>query len=99
VDKKIPFDDFGRVLCERTKAIVLTGATAPLIEAAIKNSGMDSPPVYLEPDFTGAVLKCRALAERGDIVLLSPACASFDAFVDFAARGRFFKKIVTEMEE
>jgi len=98
-DKHIPFDDFGRVLCERTKAIVLTGATAPLIEAAIKNSGMDSPPVYLEPDFTGAVLKCRALAERGDIVLLSPACASFDAFVDFAARGRFFKKIVTEMEE
>ena len=98
-DKHIPFDDFGRVLCERTKAVVLTGATAPLIEAAIKNSGMESPPVYLEPDFTGAVLKCRALAERGDIVLLSPACASFDAFVDFAARGRFFKKIVTEMEE
>ena len=98
-DKHIPFDDFGRVLCERTKAIVLTGSTAPLIEAAIRNSGMEPPPVYLEPDFTGAVLRCRALAGRGDIVLLSPACASFDAFVNFEARGRFFKKIVMEMEE
>lgn len=98
-DKHIPFDDFGRVLCERAKAVVLTGATAPLIAEAIQNAGMEAPPVYLVPDFKDSVLRCRALAQRGDIVLLSPACASFDAFVNFEARGRFFKKIVTEMEE
>lgn len=98
-DKHIPFDGLGRVLCERAKTVVLTGATAPLISEAIKASGMEAPPVYLEDDFSAAVYRCRALAQRGDIVLLSPACASFDAFPNFEARGRYFKKIVMEMEE
>ena len=37
------------------------------------------------------------IAEKGDVVLLSPACASFDMFLDFEDRGRQFKKLVTEM--
>ncbi len=98
-DKHIPFDGLGRVLCERAKAVVLTGATAPLIADAIEDADMAKPPVYLEPDFTEAVLKCRSLAKAGDVVLLSPACASFDTFVNFEARGKFFKKIVMEMKE
>ncbi len=98
-DKHIPFDGLGKTLCERAKAVVLTGATANLIGEAIDRAGMPKPPVYHEPDFTGAVKLCRAIAEKGDIVLLSPACASFDAFPNFEQRGRYFKKIVTEMEE
>ncbi len=98
-DKHIPFDGLGRVLCERAKAVVLTGATAPQIAAAIEQAGIKAPPVCREADFKAAVYRARALAEKGDIVLLSPACASFDAFENFMARGKFFKTIVMEMEE
>ena len=98
-DKQIPFDAFGKVLCEKAKMIVLTGATAEKIGKAIDKAEAEKPPVYFEPDFKDAVLRCRALAEKGDIVLLSPACASFDCFLNFEVRGRFFKQIVMEMEE
>ena len=98
-DKHIPFEPLGIALCERAKAVVLTGATASKIADAIAGTGGDTPPVHLEADFKAAVYRARELADRGDIVLLSPACASFDAFENFAVRGRFFKKIVREMEE
>ncbi|MBO4978986.1 MAG: UDP-N-acetylmuramoyl-L-alanine--D-glutamate ligase, partial [Clostridia bacterium] len=98
-DKHIPFDGLGRVLCERAKAVVLTGATAPQIAAAIEQAGIKAPSVCREADFKAAVYRARTLAEKGDIVLLSPACASFDAFENFMARGKFFKEIVMEMEE
>jgi UDP-N-acetylmuramoylalanine--D-glutamate ligase len=45
-----------------------------------------------------AVEASRDLAEKGDIVLLSPACASFDMFTDFEDRGRQFKRIVMELK-
>ena len=51
-------------------------------------------PIKMIPDFKEAVLSAKAMAERGDIVLLSPACASFDAFRDFEARGNCFKEII-----
>ena len=98
-DKHIPFEPLGIALCERAKKVVLTGATAEKIAEAIAGTGMKAPPVYLESDFKEAVCRARSLAAKGDIVLLSPACASFDAFENFAVRGRFFKKIVTEMEQ
>ena len=43
-------------------------------------------------------MAARAEAKAGDVVLLSPACASFDRFRNFAERGEYFKKIVMEME-
>ena len=97
-DKHIPFEPLGIALCERAKAVVLTGATAVKIADAIADTGMQAPPVYLESDFKDAVYRARSLAVKGDIVLLSPACASFDAFENFMVRGKTFKKIVTEME-
>ena len=48
-------------------------------------------------DLTEAVAISREKATRGDIVLLSPACASFDMFRDFEDRGQQFKKIVREL--
>jgi UDP-N-acetylmuramoylalanine--D-glutamate ligase len=48
-------------------------------------------------DFRQAVLAAAEMAESGDIVLLSPACTSFDHFKDFAERGNYFKKIVMEL--
>ena len=47
-----------------------------------------------EDDFSAAILRAKEVASRGDVVLLSPACASFDMFKDYEDRGRQFKKVV-----
>ena len=100
-DKHIPFDELGNELCRFAKCVVLTGDTAEKIRAAITaspyyaDSHLD---VFMIEDFDEAVLTASASAGEGDIVLLSPACASFDHFRNFAERGNHFKKIVMELE-
>lgn len=94
-DKKIPFDDFGKVINERIKKLVLVGVTAEKIETAVKNAdNYNSLPIYRCTEFKEAVLKAKEVAECGDIVLMSPACASFDLFKNFEVRGDTFKEIV-----
>lgn len=96
-DKHIPFDELGDALCESAKAVFLTGDTAEKIRAAIMGSEYyeaSGLPVTMEADFREAVLAAANAAEEGDIVLFSPACASFDHFKNFAERGRFFKSII-----
>jgi len=96
-DKKIPFDTLAKSLCEKAKAVVLTGATAEKILAEIEicpDYDREKLPVKHIPDFCDAVMAAAEMAKDGDIVLLSPACASFDHFKDFAARGECFKEIV-----
>lgn len=100
-DKGIPFDGLARDLCTLVKAVVLTGATALTIKHEIEvcpNYNPENLRVELVPDFAGAVAKARSIAEQGDVVLLSPACTSFDAFKNFEERGNYFKKIVNEFE-
>ncbi len=96
-DKKIPFDEFGEVVNEKVKKLVLVGATSDKIETAVKNApnyaGLD---IIREAEFKKAVESARDCAQKGDIVLLSPACASFDLFGNFEERGNTFKKIVNE---
>ena len=53
-------------------------------------------PVYNTPNFTDAIDAARDAAEVGDIVILSPACTSFDAFPNFEVRGNTFKKHVLD---
>lgn len=100
-DKHIPFEELGHEICRRVKALILCGATADKILEAVQTSPLydaDALPIVRKEDFTEAVYAARDLAESGDLVLLSPACASFDKFPNFAVRGKTFKKIVTEME-
>ncbi len=96
-DKKIPFAPLAATLDERAKAVILTGATAEKIceELRAINTGIT---IHIEKDFERAVLLARSVATNGDTVLLSPACASFDAFRNFAERGNTFKKIVNEFK-
>jgi len=64
--------------------------TAQIVTAL---EGMEVP-VYACGELEQAVGKARAAARPGDVVLLSPACASFDQFTDFEARGERFRKLV-----
>ena len=96
-EKGIEFDGLARALCKKTKAVVLTGATAKKISDRIKacpDYNADALPVLVVDDFREAVLTASEMATEGDIVLLSPACTSFDRFRDFEHRGNYFKEIV-----
>lgn len=100
-DKKIPFDSLGDALCIYAKRVFLTGATAEKIrDAVISSAYYADSGVELEiiDDFDETVLAASRVAVQGDIVLLSPACAAFDKFKNFAERGRHFKKLVMELE-
>ena len=98
-DKKVPFDTLADDLCRYAKAVVLTGEARGQIWDALQACPDFDPqrlPVTVEPDFEEAVKTACGLAIRGDVVLLSPACTSFDAFRHFDERGDAFKRIVTE---
>lgn len=98
-DKHIPFAPLARVLRERARGVVLTGATADAIAKALDEcrEGDLELPIYREADFEAAVRCAASHAEKGEMVLLSPACASFDAFDNFAHRGRTFIEIVNQL--
>ncbi len=95
-DKNIPFDDFGYELKDHVKMLFLMGDTAPKIKAAAENAGMND--VVMCSDMRDAVNKAYAYAKAGDIVMLSPACASFDMFKNFMVRGIAFKEAVNELK-
>ena len=96
-DKKIPFDVLGQAVQDHVKTLILTGHTADKIRQAVLSSQgyqKGQPTIVMEEDFSQAVLTASRMAEDGDVVLLSPACASFDHFKNFAQRGQTFKAIV-----
>ena len=100
-DKGVPFDSLAKPLSEHAKAVVLTGAARDKIAAALDNSAefrASGVPIYNIPDFTDAIDAARDAAVNGDIVILSPACTSFDAFPNFEVRGNTFKKHVLDYQ-
>ena len=97
-DKKIPFNEFGAVVNDYVKELVLVGVTSEKIETAVKNApNYNGLKIHREIDFKSAVLKARECASEGDVVILSPACASFDLFKNFEERGDTFKEIVNSL--
>ncbi len=96
-DKNVPFDEFAVAAIERARAVVLVGETAPKIRAALERADAAGPRLVEAADFEEAVRLAAKEAEPGDVVLLSPACASFDMFKDYKERGDRFKEIVRGM--
>jgi UDP-N-acetylmuramoylalanine--D-glutamate ligase len=87
------FEDLRPVVRARVRAIVAIGEAAPLIHAALG----DVTDVRDAGSMDEAVHDAAALAAPGGVVLLAPACASFDMFADYAARGRAFKDAVRRL--
>lgn len=78
---------------KKVKGIFLIGEAAGRIGAGLRGSA----PVYFSGDLKTAVSSAAKKAQAGDIVLLSPACSSYDQFENFERRGEAFKKIVREL--
>ena len=75
------------------RAVLLIGQEAPRIAAAVQRVGAGEI-AHCCRDLPQALDTARHLAQTGDVVLLSPACASFDQFPNYAARGDLFKRLV-----
>ena len=99
-DKHIPYDVMGPVVCGHVKKLYLNGATAGQIRQAVEKAPEYTPgnPEIIDcVDFTDAVIRAAQDAVSGDVVLMSPAAASFDQFKNFSVRGDYFKKLIKEL--
>jgi len=99
-DKHIPFEPLADILIERAKKVILTGATASKIKSAILSSEKydGNLEIIENGSFDEAVNIARDVSDPGDIVILSPGCASFDAFKNFEERGNRYKNIVNSYQ-
>ena len=92
--KGADFAALGRAMPGHVRSVVLIGRDARLIAANIPGT-----PVAFASDLDDAVVKARMDALPGDVVLFSPACASFDMFENFVVRGQAFTRIVEGMSK
>jgi UDP-N-acetylmuramoylalanine--D-glutamate ligase len=93
-EKEEPFESLVEPVRERCLACYLTGATADRLAAALAPVLADGVELHRCAALEDAVRRAAAAAAPGDVVLLSPACASFDAFENFERRGERFREIV-----
>jgi UDP-N-acetylmuramoylalanine--D-glutamate ligase len=100
-DKGLAFDELGERIAQKAKAAILIGQTARKIANAIaKRLATENTEkrikVEIVDSLAAAVGLARELATNSDVVLLSPACASYDMFDNFEHRGREFCRLVRE---
>ncbi len=98
-DKGIPYTPLAPYILQHVKTLILAGATGAKIEAALKAEAGFAGQVQIEDAGTveNAVKLAAGIAKEGDIVLFSPASASFDAYSNFEERGRHFKNLVQNL--
>jgi len=92
-DKDSDFSVLNDLIRQRVKALVLLGETREHLTRVWDGLA----PVHRAADMPDAVQRAAALARPGEVVLLSPACASFDMFKDYAHRGETFQKAIKEV--
>ena len=90
------FTPLAAPVAEHARAVLLIGRDAPLLRQALQASGVA---LHDAPDLPQAVQLALGLAQPGDAVLLSPACASFDMFRDYGHRAEVFRQAVVELAQ
>jgi len=93
-DKGLEYGAFADAIAARVRAAVLIGETADELQALIGQR----VPVHRASSMSEAVSRVAELAQPGDVALMAPAAASFDMFVDYAARGDAFRAAVAALE-
>ena len=96
-DKNLPFDQLGEKIAKNAKATILIGQTAQKIAKAIEKHPENQTKIAFADSLAQAVDLAASLATRGDVVLLSPACASYDMFDNFQHRGQAFIRLVQKI--
>lgn len=96
MDKQSSFDEFLDVAKENVYALVLLGETAQRIKECAQNKGFNN--IRIVKDMKEAVNASYQIAKDGDVVLLSPACASWDMYKSFEVRGIDFKDNVHNLK-
>ncbi len=99
-DKHLDYTPIGKPIVDNVSKLILMGATAEKIENAVKDElelSKKSMPIYRCNSLEESILKAKEVAKEGEIVLFSPASASFDMFKNFAERGNKFKSIVNSL--
>ena len=96
-DKGSDYSVLNELLQQRVKRVYTIGAAAKKIESQIVSSKSGGVEVVHAETLENALRKANAVAEPGDVVLLAPACASFDQFKSYEHRGQVFKEIVRGM--
>ncbi|MBV9604691.1 MAG: UDP-N-acetylmuramoyl-L-alanine--D-glutamate ligase [Solirubrobacterales bacterium] len=91
VGKQQDFSPLAGEVAARCRAVYLIGEAAEELAAALEPAGV---PLRMAGDLEHAVALARAAAGTGEVVLLSPACSSFDQYSDFEARGDHFRALV-----
>ena len=101
-DKHIPYDVMGEYLIDKVKLMILVGTTAPKIKEAAQKEAMkrniETMPIVEFDNLKDAVEYANNNAQKGDIVAMSPASASFDLYKNFMVRGDYFKKLVNDLK-
>ena len=89
------FAELADKIKDNVKELVLIGESTPLIKDAVEKIGYDK--IYEAKDYPEAIKKAYEVAKSGDVVLLSPACASWDMFNSYEERGDLFKEVVKDL--
>ncbi|MCH8025670.1 MAG: UDP-N-acetylmuramoyl-L-alanine--D-glutamate ligase [Chloroflexi bacterium] len=99
-EKQLPLEELAREAIERCRAVVCFGEAGALLEEALRSAAKASsqpPPIERASTLAEAVNLAQRQARAGDVVLLSPACTSYDAFESFEERGEEFRRIVRRL--